>query len=190
MPSPGPIDPSQGNFQGLLLAAHPDLKDPNFRRSVLYLTVHDAEAGALGFVLNRPLGKNAAELLPGHEEQELLQRVPVYLGGPVGHGQLGFADLSWDAQQKTMQLNTNLSLEEVSARLEEQSSSVRAFVGYAGWAVGQLEGELDQKSWVLVRSEGYASESERVEKLWFQIMSSLGPTYKLLAAVPDDPALN
>ena len=145
MRSPGPIDPSKGNFQGLLLAAHPDLRDPNFRRSVLFMTMHDAGAGALGFVLNRPLGKNAADLLPQHEQQELLQRVPVYMGGPVGHDQLGFADLEWDADDKTVRLNTNLSLEQVAMRLEENPRCVRAFVGYAGWAAGQLEGELEQE---------------------------------------------
>lgn len=185
-----PIDPSRGNFQGLLLAAHPDLKDPNFRRSVLFLSVHDAEAGAVGFVLNRPLGKNAADLLPEHAERELLQRVPVYIGGPVGHEKLGFVDLDWDAHGKTLRLNTNLSLEEVAARLEENPRGVRAYVGYSGWSAGQLEGELAQKAWVLVRSDKDASQADRVEKLWFQIMSSLGPAYKLQAAAPDDPSLN
>ena len=190
MLSSGPIDPSQGNFQGLLLAAHPELKDPNFRRAVLLMTMHDAGEGALGFVLNRPLGKNAAELLPEHEEQELLQRVPVYVGGPVGHGQLGFAELDWNAQDNTVHLHTNLSLDQVAARLEENPRCVRAFVGYAGWAAGQLEGELGQKAWVLVRSGRNASRAENVEKLWFEVMSGLGPGYKLQAAAPDDPSLN
>ena len=190
MHSSDPIDPSRGNFQGLLLAAHPDLKDPNFRRSVLFLSVHDAEAGAVGFVLNRPLGKNAADLLPEHEERELLQRVPVYLGGPVGHEKLGFVHLDWDVQGKILRLDTNLSLDEVAVRLEENPHGVRAFVGYAGWSARQLEGELAQKAWVLVRSGQEATEACLVEKLWVRIMNSLGPAYKLLAAVPDDPSLN
>ncbi len=61
------IDPSENegeSWQGLLLAAHPSLKDPNFRRSVLFLSTHESELGAFGFVLNRPLGKTAADLLP------------------------------------------------------------------------------------------------------------------------------
>ena len=153
MPPPGPVDPSQGNFCGLLLAAHPELKDPNFRRSVLFLSMHEAGAGALGFILNRPLGKSAADLLPEHEQRELLQRVPIYLGGPVGHGQLGFADLAWDANDQTARLHTNLSLDDVAARLEENPRGVRAFIGYAGWAAGQLEEELAQNAWVLVRPE-------------------------------------
>ena len=185
-----PIDPAQGNFQGLLLTAHPDLKDPNFRRSVLFLSMHDAVEGALGFALNRPLGKTAADLLPEHEQQDVMRRVPVFLGGPVGHGAMSFADLVWDSKGKTLQLNTNLSLKDVATRLEENSKGVRAFVGYAGWSAGQLEGELAQNAWVLVPAGREASEAPLVEKLWFQIMGSLGPIYKLQAAAPDDPSQN
>ena len=60
MRSAGPIPPHEGSYQGLLLVAHPGLKDPNFRRSVLFLTTHQPAVGAFGFVLNRPLGKNAS----------------------------------------------------------------------------------------------------------------------------------
>ena len=187
-----PHDPIEepSEFQGMLLAALPSLKDPNFRRSVLFLTMHGASAGAFGFVLNRPLGKNAAHLLPEHERRGLLERVPVYVGGPVGHDQLGFAEVDWDPGERTVRLETNLSLDEVEQRLGDRPGSVRAFVGYSGWSAGQLEGELAQKAWAVVKPDRTAVDPERHAKLWFNIMSSLGPGYKLLAAAPDDPTLN
>ena len=187
-----PHDPIEeaGDFQGMLLVALPGLKDPNFRRSVLFLTMHAAGEGAFGFVLNRPLGKNAAELLPQHERRGLLERVPVYVGGPVGHDQLGFAEVEWDTGGRKVRLETNLSLDEVEQRLEDRPSSVRAFVGYSGWSAGQLEGELAQKAWVVVKPDRTATDPVIQDKLWFRIMSTLGPAYKLLAAAPDDPALN
>lgn len=186
-----PVDPESGNFQGLLLAAHPGLRDPNFRRSVLLLTRHEAATGAFGFVLNQPLvGKTAADLLPGHDQQALLAKVPVYLGGPVGQDQLGFAGLDWDARGKTLRLETHLSLDDVSQRLERGAEQVRAFVGYAGWSAGQLEAELAQKAWVLVKPVSSAVERSALERLWFRVMGALGPTYKLLSAIPDDPSLN
>ena len=184
------VDPAAGEFEGLLLASHPSLKDPNFRRSVLLLTMHDAVTGAFGFVLNRPLGKTAADLLPEHEGRSILKDVPVYLGGPVGQDQLGFAGLDWDGDQKALRLETHLSLDDVAERLVKQPGGVRAFVGYSGWAAGQLEDELAQKAWVLVKPAPLGAESVPLEQLWFRVMSSLGPAYKLLAAVPDDPALN
>ena len=187
----GQPKPSDGNFQGLLLAAHPGLKDPNFRRSVLFLSNHEASLGAFGFVLNRPLGKNAAELLPEHERRNLLERVPVYLGGPVGHDQLSFACFSMRADgEEDGHFESNLSLDEVAAHLERSPATVRAFVGYAGWSAGQLEGELEQNAWVLVQPSEASLAPCPSDRLWFRVMASLGPNYKLLASVPDDPSLN
>ena len=185
-----PDEPEAGEYQGRLLVAHPSLRDPNFRRSVLLLTLHNLEAGAFGFVLNRPLGKTAADLLPEHGSRSLLARVPVYLGGPVGQDQLGFAGMKWDVGTQSLQLETHLSLGEVAGRLDEFPDGVRAFVGYSGWSPGQLEGELAQKAWVIAQPSAQAATPSAVDRLWFRVMGSLGPTYKLLAAIPDDPSLN
>lgn len=177
-------------FAGSLLVAHPSLRDQNFRRTILCLSAHEEEAGAFGLILNRPLGKMASELLPEHDRSELLAQTPVYLGGPVGHDQLTFAHLRWDPIGETIELKHNLSLDELAERAEEEPSSIRAFVGYAGWAAGQLEAELQQKAWVLLPPQAAAVKPGAGEPLWFSLMSSLGPAYKLLAAAPDDPSLN
>ncbi len=187
------IDPATNegeSWQGLLLAAHPSLKDPNFRRSVLFLSTHESEVGAFGFVLNRPLGKNAAELLPQHERSELLGNIPVFLGGPVGHDQLSFARVELGASKSDHRFQINLSLDEVAEMNADRPGSVRAFVGYSGWSAGQLEGELEQKAWVLVKPDGRAGAPLGHERAWYKIMNALGPVYKLLAAVPDDISLN
>ena len=54
----------------------------------------------------------------------------------------------------------------------------------------QLEGELEQKAWVLVKPDGRAGGPLGHERAWYKIMHALGPVYKLLAAVPDDISLN
>ena len=173
-----------------MLVAHPGLKDPNFRRSVLFLTTHQPTLGAFGFVINRPLGKNASELLPEHGQQPLLERVPVYLGGPVGQDQLSFASLSLGAEQAESRFQSNLTLDDVASRLEDNPSGVRAFVGYAGWGAGQLESEIEQEAWVLVDADSHEVSPRSNERLWYRVMNSLGPEYKMLAAAPDDPTLN
>ncbi len=183
-------DQTPASLQGMLLVAHPSLKDPNFRRSVIFLSAHDAEAGAFGLILNRPLDKVAADLLPGAEHPPSLGKVPVYLGGPVGHDQLTFVQIGWEHEESGIRVRTNLSLTEVAARIEEDAGEVRAFVGYAGWAAGQLEAELLQRGWLLVKPEPQSLASGRQEKLWQDIMGALGPKFKLLAAAPDDPSLN
>jgi len=76
----------QHSLAGQLLLAHPALRDPNFRRTVILLSAHGDE-GAMGVVLNRRLDKQLGEL---NSEFALgpLAGVPVYAGGPVDPQQL------------------------------------------------------------------------------------------------------
>ena len=45
------------NFAGSLLVAHPNMMDPNFRRTVLFVSEHQPDEGALGVIINRPLDR-------------------------------------------------------------------------------------------------------------------------------------
>jgi putative transcriptional regulator len=87
-------------------------------------------------------------------------------------------------------MNQNVAFEEAHQLAEHDHNSVRAFVGYAGWTAGQLENELRQNAWVVQKPNREALHPERLPKLWFEIMRSLGPWFKMLSAAPDDPSLN
>lgn len=176
------------NFAGSLLVAHPSMLDPNFRRTVLFISAHDPEDGALGVIINRPLDKQVADLV-NEEPPAGLADVAVFLGGPVGRDQLMFAAFEWE-HGKGLKLNHNVGLEEASERIDTDPTSIRAFVGYAGWGAGQLEAEMKQKAWLLQKPSRAALKPDRLPKLWFDIMRGLGPWYKMLAAAPDDPSLN
>ena len=176
------------NFTGQLLVAHPSMLDPNFRRSVLFITSHDEEEGAIGIILNRPLDKHVSELVTD-PTPEALGDVPVFLGGPVATNQLMFAAFDWEGRN-SLSLNQNVDLEAAHQLAAHDKSAVRAFVGYAGWMAGQLENELRQNAWVLQKPNRAALKPERLPRLWFEIMRSLGPWFKMLAAAPDDPSLN
>jgi len=176
------------NLTGSLLVAHPSLLDPNFRRTVLFISAHDPEDGALGIILNRPLDKQVGDLVTD-ETPPALSDVPVYLGGPVGKNQLMFAVLEWE-QSDGLKLNHNVALEDASELIGHDPDSIRAFVGYAGWGAGQLEEEMKQKAWLIHKPTAATLKRDRLSRLWFDIMGSLGPWYKLLAAAPDDPSLN
>ena len=176
------------NLTGSLLVAHPSLLDPNFRRTVLFISAHDPNDGALGVILNRPLDKQVGDLVTD-EAPAALSEVPVYLGGPVGKNQLMFAVLEWE-QGHALKLNHNVALEEANDLIGQDPESIRAFVGYAGWGVGQLEQEMKQNAWLVHKPTAATLKRERLSKIWFDIMSSMGPWYKLMAAAPDDPSLN
>ncbi len=176
------------NFTGQLLVAHPSMLDPNFRRSVLFISAHDAAEGALGVIINRPLDKQVSELVTD-PTPDTLSDVPVFLGGPVGTNQLMFATFDWEGSE-ALSLNQNVALEDAQLLAGPDRAAIRAYVGYAGWTAGQLESELRQNAWVLQKPNRAALSPERLPRLWFEIMHNLGPWFKMLSAAPDDPSLN
>lgn len=176
------------NLTGSLLIAHPNMLDPNFRRSVLFISAHDPTDGAMGVILNRPLDKHVSDLV-SEEPPQGLADVPVFLGGPVGKNQLMFAAFEWE-DANGLKLNHNVGVDEAHERAGDDPASICAFVGYAGWSAGQLEAEMKQKAWILQKPTRAALQPDRLPKLWFEIMRGLGPWYKMLAAAPDDPSLN
>ena len=177
------------NFDGSLLVAHPNMLDTNFRRTVLFVSEHEANEGALGVIINRPLDRPVAELVSGNPPAGLAD-VPVFLGGPVGKNQLMFAAFEWQ-KGAGLKLNHNIAFEDESdAHGHKNLVTVCAFVGYAGWGAGQLESEVKQKAWVVHNANPSVLKLDRLPNLWFDIMRTLGPWYKMLAAAPDDPSLN
>src|ERR1043166_8037246 len=102
--------PSSRNLAGSLLVAHPNMLDPNFRRTVLFISEHDPSAGALGVIINRPLDRQVADLVT-ETPPEGLAEAPVFLGGPVGKNQLMFAAFEWH-QSGELKLNHNVGSEE------------------------------------------------------------------------------
>jgi putative transcriptional regulator len=180
-------EPSSRTFAGSLLVAHPNMLDPNFRRTVLFISEHDPNQGALGVIINRPLDRQVADLV-SEMPPESLADVPVFLGGPVAKNQLMLAAFEWE-KDEGLKLSHNLSAEQASAA-PGRKNLICAFVGYAGWGAGQLETEVKQKAWLLKKAKPSLLKLDRLPNLWFDIMRSLGPWYKMLAAAPDDPSLN
>jgi putative transcriptional regulator len=174
---------------GALLIAHPGLLDPNFRRSVLFMGAHDPDSGAYGLVLNRPTGKTAAEYLP---DQELggLGKVPVFVGGPVGANQLTFVSFQWHPADEVVEMTSHVTVEDAWKMGGEGLQSLRAFVGYAGWAGGQIESELAGKSWLVQRPGREMLDIESCQGFWQRIMREQGPWFQILASEPDDPSVN
>lgn len=177
------------NLAGSLLVAHPNMMDPNFRRTVLFVSEHEPDEGALGVIINRPLDRRVTELVSDTPPAGFAD-VPVLLGGPVGKNQLMFAAFEWQ-KGAGLKLNHNIALGEASdIKGHKNLLTVCAFVGYAGWGAGQLENEVKQKAWVVQNANPSLLKLDRLPDLWFDIMRTLGPWYKMLAAAPDDPSLN
>jgi putative transcriptional regulator len=173
---------------GQLLLAHPALRDPNFRRAVILLSVHNAD-GAMGVVLNRPLDQQLGEL---NSEFAFgpLAGVPVYSGGPVQPEQLILVSWQWLTAESAFQLHFGIEPEKAAELVGTPGVTLRAFLGYAGWGKGQLENEMKQDTWFVTAVEGGQLENLAGIVLWRAILVSIDPQLKLLADEPEDPTVN
>ena len=181
-------NPGQLSLQGSLILADPSLQGSGFSRSVLLLTNHKHDDGAMGFILNKPAGKKVSDLVEIESMRELGE-LPVFVGGPVSQDQLTFASLNWRIDEGELDYGTHLSSEEALHRLRE-GFEVRAFVGYSGWSEGQLESELQQRSWITHKPVPGVASPDVDDSLWKELLASMGPYYRLLADAPDKPDLN
>lgn len=167
------------NLTGSLLVAHPDLRDPNFHRTIVFLSQHSPEDGATGFVLNRPIDF-AAWRGP---------KAPAFFGGPVDAGKMLLASLQWRVNPSMVAFRAfNGGEEEESLRGWEDG--LRVFAGYSGWSAGQLEQEIQQNAWLVVTPSRELIEMKSPATAWKKIMRGAGPVFHLLSEAPDDPRLN
>jgi putative transcriptional regulator len=146
-----------------MLIASPTMQDERFARSVVYMCAHSSE-GAMGIVVNRPAGNISfpdllvkLDIIPAAEAIRLPARagdVTVLKGGPV-ETERGFVLHSADffIENSTLPidegicLTATLDILKAIARGNGPASAILA-LGYAGWAPGQLENEMQQNGWL------------------------------------------
>lgn len=181
--------PTAGNLSGSLLVAHPMMADPNFRHTILYLSHHSADDGALGFIINRPLGKKAGYLgLSGSLEQ--IPHAPIFEGGPVHRNQVIVATLAWDSSSGTCKFEPMEKPEGEFTLDDDHDDKLRVFLGYAGWSKNQLEQEIALNSWIVLQPHPDLLSADADDATWRSIMNGLGPMYRVLADAPDDNSSN
>jgi putative transcriptional regulator len=154
------------SFAPSLLLSMPQLLDPNFNRSVVLLCRHNHE-GAFGLIVNRPL-------------VTIERDVNVFVGGPVD------PERSWILvggdeydDVPVMNVGSALSLSaspDLLRRLLEPDppKNARLIVGYAGWAPGQLEAELNASAWLIVDVDRELIFDTPVEQMWETAIRRLG----------------
>src|SRR5262245_2199175 len=171
--------------RGQLLIAAPSLFD-YFRRTVVLVIEHNEE-GAMGVVLNRASETPVVDAVPAlaelADDGDLVQ-----LGGPVAPEAVvalgDFEDLAEASMQVVGTLGT-LDPENANASLRR----LRVYAGYAGWAPGQLDGEIEQGAWIVGAAEVEDPFSDG--DLWSAALRRMGTAaYSLLATMPADPSLN
>jgi len=176
--------PVAGSLRGQLLIAAPQLID-YFRRTVVLVIEHTDE-GAMGVVLNRPTDAEVSELVPELAELAGGDAV-VHAGGPVARDTIvALGDFERPEEAGTPVAGTLGLLS--PDRPDPALRRMRVYAGYAGWAPGQLDAELDQDAWIV--GQAAPDDPFATHDLWTAVLARKGGSYALLASMPSDPSLN
>jgi putative transcriptional regulator len=170
------------------LIAMPALTEGIFAHSVTYLCEHNEE-GALGIVINQPLGLRLSEVLQhlDIEDIDLDRDEPVLAGGPVQTDR-GFvlhtpSGRGWDS---TVQITEQISLttsRDVLAAIAHHEGPAACLValGYAGWGAGQLESELGANAWLTLPADSAIIFHTPIEQRLNAAAAKLGVDLVLMA---------
>ncbi|HUO44881.1 MAG TPA: YqgE/AlgH family protein [Burkholderiales bacterium] len=173
--------PAPALANGVFLVAKPALTDPHFRETVVLITELEAGGGPVGVIINRPLKARLSEAVPG-------LRVPpqfdhVFVGGPVGLRQLVFLVRSKEPLPHSLPVLADVYLSGDRTLLENimrdasRVSAFRAYIGYAGWAPGQLDVEIAAGGWYVVPADAATIFSSDPDKMWPELIHRAATQY-------------
>ena len=172
------------SLRGKLLIASPQLVD-YFRRTVVLIIEH-SEEGAMGIVLNRRTEAEVREVVPSLATMADEDDV-IHAGGPVEPDTvIALGDFE-DPDEAGARVTGSIGVLDPD-RPEPALRRLRVFAGYAGWAPGQLDAEMEQDAWIVTSAE--PDDPFAPEDLWAQVLQRKGGEFVLMTTMPLDPRLN
>jgi putative transcriptional regulator len=178
--------------KGRILVSEPHLPDPNFERAIVLICEHN-EDGSVGFILNKPSNSAVSELLEGINSFDL----PVFIGGPVEQDTLHFIH-RYESLEGATEIGDGIywggDFERLLFLLESKQllpEDIKLFLGYSGWAAGQLDEELAIDSWIISdRVDDELLFETDSSKMWRKALQLMGGRFSVYSNYPIDPRLN
>lgn len=192
-----PRDASRGYLDGQMLIAMPTMRDERFARSVIYVCAHSSD-GAMGIVVNQTASNLIfpdllvqLDIIPEDRKISLppsTSAVRVLRGGPVETGR-GFVLHTSDfyVENSTLPidegicLTATLDILKAMASGDGPSDAVLA-LGYAGWAAGQLENEIQANGWLHCPADRDLIFGTDVETKYDRAMRKIGIDPSMLSS--------
>ncbi|MBW6499874.1 MAG: YqgE/AlgH family protein [Bacteroidales bacterium] len=178
--------------KGKVLISEPFLPDTFFNRSIVYLTDHTPE-GSVGFILNKKLDLKISDAIAGFDSwNENLN-----MGGPVAPDTLHYLHSLGDRIPGSVGVDDDISwggdIDTIRKLIRSGSikqSQIRFFLGYSGWSAGQLERELKENSWVILKVNPGVVMNNRGVDTWKRVLRSFKNKYRMWADFPESPEMN
>ena len=181
---------TETTLSGKLLIAMPEMGDPRFAKTVIYMCAHSDEGG-MGLIVNKPIVETTMSELLSQLDISIsapVDHVKVLAGGPVDPAR-GFLlhtdDYACDAG--TLQTGNGLSMTATQDALQDIAagrgpSKARLALGYAGWGPGQLEYEITQNGWLTATATSDLIFDDAGGDKWTMALRSMGIDPLLLSA--------
>ena len=162
---------------GFLIAV-PQMQDPNFKQSVVFLLERNEE-GALGVVINRESPMLLADLCSDHQINYSGQQGKlVRHGGPVQPEQgivvYGNEHSDPEGREVCKGLHVSASRGTLGRLCDLESGRFHCYSGYTGWAPGQLEREIEEGSWVYASAHAGSLLDTDPEAIWEEVLRREG----------------
>ena len=167
------VDADKAPAAGTLLVATDEVRGPYFAQTVVLLLHHD-ETGTIGLVVNRPIDASTIESLQLHEDLAAY-RDSFYWGGPVSQSTVRVllrTDMPPEDAVRIFDAVHLVNMDKASLATVSKAAKLRFFVGYAGWAKGQLEHELAYDSWYTLPATEELVFAEDTGDIWRKLLSS------------------
>jgi putative transcriptional regulator len=177
---------------GSIILSEPLMMDPYFKRTVVFITEH-GEDGTVGFVLNKSVNLKLNDVVPEFPEID----ANIYWGGPVNKNSLFYIHTKGDILEESKEIFKGLywggNFEQLKMLIDMKkitTNDIRFFAGYSGWDLGQLNEEIQEKSWIVTSASAQIVLQESDDDLWVQKMKGLGKKFEIMSKFPEDPSLN
>ena len=172
---------------GQLLIAMPSMGDPRFERTVVYMCAHSDE-GAMGLVINKSLESlSFTDLLEQLGVEDSEADMPILSGGPVETGRgfvLHTADYDREGSLNVSEdIRLTATIDVFKAIAVGNGPRMRLLaLGYAGWAPGQLEGEIQDNGWLTAPADDAILFDDALESKWSRAIAKLGVDASMLSS--------
>ena len=177
IPKESPVEPDSREelAKGKFLVASRQLRDPNFKETVVLLIEYGLN-GAVGLVINRPSAVKLATVFP--DINELKQRKDtIYVGGPVAVNQMLLLfrspKIPEEATAVTQDVYISSSwkvLERLMKKKATNDERFRLFAGYAGWAPNQLDFERTRGDWHVLKADAETVFAQKPLEIWQELI--------------------
>lgn len=153
--------------------ARPELTDSNFAKTVIYLFDHSPE-GAAGVVINRPSKLTMEDLSTKIFGKTVHWDKPIMVGGPVGGPLLiVHRDSDWADEEVQSDVYRTVDPDKIHQILERRIEPSLLIANYAGWGPNQLEMEIKERSWEVLKSVPDQIFWTEVKELWDVLMGEI-----------------